>query len=110
MDRALFTFLLCFLILDVFAFEFESETKVNTSDVILIKNELTKLIDFFKLSHQVRKTLIRLGMFSITYNIICGSLAILGYMSPLFAAVLMPISSVIVSLIVLFNLREKQWK
>ncbi len=86
------------------------EKILNTSDVILIKNELTKLIDFFKLSHQVRKTLIRLGMFSITYNIICGSLAILGYMSPLFAAVLMPISSVIVSLIVLFNLREKQWK
>ena len=70
-----------------------------SSDAILDAKQLTKLPNFFNgVSFSKFVLKVCLG-FSITYNIIGLSFATTGALSPIVAAVLMPISSVTVVLI-----------
>lgn len=67
-----------------------------SSDLYMTTQGLTPLIKLFTLSHETMKLIKRNLVFSIFYNIIGGYLAITGLASPLFAAILMPVSSLTV--------------
>jgi Cu+-exporting ATPase len=67
-----------------------------TSDAILEANKLNELFDFLKISKYSKKVLTTCLSFSISYNVIGLSIALSGTMSPLVAAILMPISSITV--------------
>ena len=67
---------------------------VPSSDAIIQADELKQLNHFLDLSHFAQKVLKASMIFSITYNTIGLSFAVLGYLTPLVAAILMPLSSI----------------
>jgi len=75
------------------------------SDGILQADNLTKLYEFIKLSYYSKSTIKVSFIISFIYNIVGLSFALTGELSPLVAAILMPISSV--SVIALTVLRIK---
>lgn len=77
------------------------------SDGILQAENLTKLYEFIKLSYYSKKTVKISFLISFLYNIVGLSYALTGELSPLVAAILMPISSV--SVIALTVLRIKTY-
>ena len=65
-----------------------------SSDVIMNGDMLAYLSDFFHLSKDA-VTIVKITfVISLFYNVIGLTLAVLGYMSPLVAAILMPVSSI----------------
>jgi Cu+-exporting ATPase len=72
------------------------EAALNTSDVFFLRSGLRPLIDMFSIHKSIHSTLKRNLTLSLVYNFTAGTLALLGYINPLWAAILMPISSVIV--------------
>lgn len=77
------------------------------SDAILEANELKNLDKLLKISAFSKKILRTCYIFSLIYNIIGLSFALTGFLTPLVAAILMPISSVSVVLISTFLARIK---
>lgn len=76
------------------------------SDIILLGAQLTKMPQFLKLMTQ-SKTIILTGFaLSFTYNIIGLGFAVSGHITPIIAAILMPISSISV---VVFSTLSMQW-
>ena len=71
------------------------EESLKVSDAYILNNDLFSVSDLIKHGKVTRKTLRRNIMFSIAYNVGAGSLALLGYIDPLAAAVLMPTSSLL---------------
>ncbi|MGI9534620.1 MAG: heavy metal translocating P-type ATPase [Thermodesulfobacteriota bacterium] len=71
------------------------EQSLKASDIFIIRKQLTTILDLIVhgkvTSGIVRNTVI----VSLLYNITAGSFALLGYISPLAAAVLMPASSLL---------------
>jgi Cu+-exporting ATPase len=67
-----------------------------SSDAILEASTLRLLPSFLKISNYAKVVLMTCLGFSVSYNIIGLSIAISGAMSPLVAAILMPISSITV--------------
>lgn len=63
-------------------------------DAILKGQSFTKLPQFFKLSKQAMKVIYSSFVISISYNLVGLYFAVQGNMSPLFAAILMPLSTV----------------
>lgn len=63
-------------------------------DVILGGESFDKMNKFFKFSHDAVRVIHRSFVISLLYNVIGISFAIQGTMSPLFAAILMPVSTV----------------
>lgn len=74
------------------------EVALNTSDVFFLRSGLTPLLDLFSINQEIHSTLQRNLTLSLIYNVLAGVFALLGYINPLWAAVLMPISSFIVIL------------
>ncbi len=78
-----------------------------SSDAIVEASKLHLLPSFLNISLYSKKVLKTCLFFSVSYNIIGLSIAISGHMSPLVAAILMPISSITVvglsTLLVLFK-------
>jgi len=70
-----------------------AEATLAVSDIFLVKPDLTLIVEAFHGARATRR-LIRthLGI-SLVYNLTAGTLAVLGMMSPLMAAVVMPLSS-----------------
>src|SRR5215469_9460171 len=64
------------------------------SDAILDGRSLNRLPDFFKFSKDTLKVIYGSFCISLTYNIIGLSYAVTGRLSPLIAAILMPLSTV----------------
>lgn len=82
----------------------KSDLALQASDIILLQDKLTGVIKAIQIAQKTYKT-IRLNIaFSLLYNALTIPLAILGYISPIFAALSMSISSLIV---VLNSLRIK---
>lgn len=80
-----------------------------SSDIIMHGEELPGLHQFLTLSHRAMKIIKTLLTISLIYNIIGISLAVMGKMSPLMAAILMPISSItVVSFTALASYRAKK--
>jgi Cu2+-exporting ATPase/Cu+-exporting ATPase len=69
------------------------EVCLKTADIILTKDDLTQIPHLFEISKESLKVMKRNIAFSLIYNFISITLAILGYINPLLAAVLMPISA-----------------
>lgn len=68
------------------------------SDALLMADSFPKLDRFLKLSRQYKPVVYRAFALSLAYNIVGISIAAAGYLSPVAAAILMPVSSVTVVL------------
>lgn len=68
------------------------------SDAILEANDLPKLNAFFGLSHKAKNIVVWSFVISFMYNIGGLSFAVAGWLTPLVAAILMPLSSITVVL------------
>jgi heavy metal translocating P-type ATPase len=73
------------------------ESSLRVADIYLSKKGLQPLKDLFDLSNGTLSVVKRNLVFSLLYNIIGGTLAIMGHITPLWAAVLMPLSSLTVT-------------
>jgi len=71
-------------------------------DAIIESDKIQKLKSFFKFGLHAKKVLRICMYFSLTYNTFGVTFAFLGYVTPLFAAILMPISSVTIVLLSTF--------
>jgi|TARA_R110000737_G_scaffold17130_1_gene34610 Cu+-exporting ATPase len=67
-----------------------------SSDAIIVADKLSQLDNLLKTSSFSKTVIIVCMVFSITYNVIGLSFAVTGNLSPLVAAILMPISSITV--------------
>lgn len=73
-----------------------TDLTVKVSDIIFINNKITTLYDAIKLSRKVFKTIKQNLIFSLFYNFVTISFAVLGFVIPVIAAVSMSLSSLIV--------------
>lgn len=64
------------------------------ASAILLQNAFSKLPDFLKIAQKGNRIVTRTFWVSLAYNVVALSLAFSGNMSPLIAAILMPLSSV----------------
>jgi P-type Cu+ transporter len=71
-------------------------------DVIMAAEKFDQLGDFFNFSKTIQKIIIWSFIFSFTYNIVGLYLAVSGILTPLHAAILMPLSSITVVIYVSF--------
>ena len=67
-----------------------------SADVYFTKGGLTPLLDLISISKQAQATVHRNLAISFVYNFSGGTLALLGFINPMMAAILMPISSVLI--------------
>ncbi|MBT4760609.1 MAG: cation-translocating P-type ATPase [Bdellovibrionaceae bacterium] len=85
------------------------ESTLKASDVFLVTPRLNSIFELRMMSQETLKVVVRNLVLSVIYNLVGASLALLGFISPLVAAVLMPISSMVVlasSLLGTSKLRE----
>ena len=68
------------------------------SDALLMADAFPKLAQFIALSQRTKKVVYAAFTLSLLYNLVGVVIALMGYLSPVFAAILMPISSVSVVL------------
>ncbi|PHS25392.1 MAG: copper-translocating P-type ATPase [Methylophaga sp.] len=73
-----------------------TDVSIESADIILSHNELYKVAEAKKLADHTLRTIKQNIAISITYNIIMIPLAMMALVSPLVAAVTMPISSLLV--------------
>jgi heavy metal translocating P-type ATPase len=71
------------------------EESLKVSDVYVLNNDLFTIIDLLDHSDTAIKTMKRNRTFSVVYNLTAGAFALLGFIDPLIAAILMPLSSLI---------------
>jgi Cu2+-exporting ATPase len=70
----------------------------KTADVVIEGLKLQPLLDLFSLVAKTKKTMLQNLAISLCYNLIALPFAILGYVSPLWAALAMSSSSILVVL------------
>ncbi len=80
---------------------------LKTSSVYLATPQLSRILSLFKISSQVKQTIWITLTVSTLYNFVGITLVLLGKISPLVAAILMPTSSLTVTLVALLGLRRK---
>ncbi|HET7290509.1 MAG TPA: heavy metal translocating P-type ATPase metal-binding domain-containing protein [Thermodesulfobacteriota bacterium] len=68
---------------------------MKVSDAYILENDLFSILDLLDHGRIIRQTLRRNTFFSVSYNVSAGALALAGFINPLAAAVLMPLSSVL---------------
>ena len=73
-----------------------AEMSMKTSDIFLSNSDLENVVKVFKGARKTMNIVYRNYAFSIIYNIIGAIASIAGYVNPLFAAILMPLSSLTV--------------
>lgn len=71
---------------------------IVASDIVLTREGVRPLLDIIDGARRLRGVIRRNISFSLVYNICASSLALAGFVGPLLAAVLMPLSSLIVVL------------
>ena len=81
------------------------ENNLKMADISLVNGNLEKIKEIFELSQLMRLTETRLFVFTSFYNSLCLTLASLGYVSPLAAAILMPVSTLSVFILIQFTMR-----
>ncbi|MFP5519721.1 MAG: heavy metal translocating P-type ATPase [Bdellovibrionia bacterium] len=69
------------------------ELSLSSADVHFTRGGLLPLLDLLTLSQTTEKVLKRNLIISLVYNLIGGTLALMGFIDPMLAAVLMPLSS-----------------
>lgn len=83
-----------------------AEIALASSDIFFLKSGLNPLIDLINVNKNIHQTLKRNLTLSLAYNAIAGALAVFGFINPLWAAVLMPISSLLILTSTLWGFRE----
>ncbi len=73
-----------------------TDVSMESADIVLLSNELDKIRLAADLSHRTLRTIRQNIAMSIGYNIIMVPLAMMAFVTPLFAAIAMPISSLAV--------------
>lgn len=73
-----------------------SQLAQKSADLLLRSNDLSILISAFKISKSCRLALVKGFSFAIAFNLLGISLGALGFLTPVVAAILMPISSLTV--------------
>lgn len=68
---------------------------MKVSDAYILENDLFTILTLIDHVAVIRDTVRRNTAFSVTYNIAAGAFALMGFINPLAAAVLMPLSSVL---------------
>lgn len=72
------------------------DVSLRAADVYVARPDLLAIPTLFEIARQTRRAVLRNLAFSGSFNAISGVLALTGYMTPLWAAVLMPLSSLTV--------------
>ncbi|MBY0555437.1 heavy metal translocating P-type ATPase [bacterium] len=80
-----------------FAIRGSFESTLQVSDVYAPQKDLHALLEIINLSKNIQSTVKINLLFAIFYNTIGGLLALAGYINPLVAAVLMPVSSFLIT-------------
>ena len=75
------------------------EQSLKASDVFLMNKNLTTILELLEHGKSTAKIIRNTVITSLIYNIVAGSFALLGFITPLLAAVLMPSSSLLLLLI-----------
>ncbi len=73
-----------------------TDVSVESADIVLMSNELEKVRLAIHLSRRTLRTIRQNIAISLTYNVIMIPLAMMAYITPLFAAIAMPFSSIMV--------------
>jgi Cu2+-exporting ATPase len=73
-----------------------SDVSVNHADVVLLKSTLTPILTMMSLAQRTSQTIKQNIIFALLYNALMVPLAMMAKVTPLFAAIVMPISSLIV--------------
>ena len=73
-----------------------SDVSVNHADVVLLKSTLAPILTMIKLSKRTNQIIKQNIIFALSYNVLMVPLAMMAKVTPLFAAIVMPISSLIV--------------
>ncbi|PWU19531.1 MAG: hypothetical protein C5B49_05610 [Bdellovibrio sp.] len=68
------------------------------SDVLILRGGLERILDLLTIATKARRTLRRNLTIALTYNIAAGLAAVMGWVGPLGAAILMPLSSLAIYL------------
>ncbi len=74
------------------------DVSLRAADIYLTRQSLWAIPELFEISRITRRAIIRNLVFSASFNVIAGLLAATGQMTPLWAAVFMPLSSLTVLL------------
>lgn len=77
---------------------------LEAADAVLLATTLQPVQTAYTIARRLRTTLRTCLLFSSAFNLIAGTLAVLGHMSPLIAAILMPTSSLIVTTVTWLSL------
>ena len=75
-----------------------TEVAAETSDVVLLRHDLTLVPGFLGLSHRVRRIIRENLWWAFAYNLVAVPVAAAGLLTPVFAAVAMSVSSLLVVL------------
>lgn len=75
-----------------------ADIALSVSDVVLLKDDMKGLLSAFRVAKRTYRTIKQNLSFSLTYNAITIPLAVLGYVTPLVAAISMSLSSLVVIL------------
>jgi len=73
-----------------------ADIAIQVSDIVLLDDKLERLADAFEISQTTFRTVKQNLGFSILYNIVTVPLAVMGYVTPLIAALSMSLSSLVV--------------
>ncbi len=76
-----------------------SQAARKSADVVMSNEQLRTILDARNISISAQRAVMRCFYFSISYNLVGGALAVLGYLTPVFAAILMPASSLTITAI-----------
>ncbi len=82
------------------------DISLRAADIYLTQAALDAIPDLFEIALRTRHAIFRNLIFSTTFNVVSGALAVSGLMTPLWAAVLMPLSSLTVLLSALMTSRR----
>lgn len=81
------------------------DLSLQNADIYFSKSGLAPLLELLNLSIKTRQILVRNLAISLIYNSVGGTLALLGFINPMTAAILMPISSAIIIISSLWGFR-----
>lgn len=85
----------------------DTHTFTPSSDIIMAGEKLSQLHQYFALTADAMKIVKMTFVISLLYNVVGLTVAVSGYMDPLFAAIIMPISSISV---VVFTTLSTWWR
>lgn len=83
-----------------------AEIALASADIFFLRSGLNPLVELFSVNEAIHQTLKRNLALSLSYNTLAGILALCGFINPLWAAVLMPISSLVILFSTLWGFRE----